>query len=377
MGLITEEVEVTLSPRNIKHFENLGYKIPRRKDKWGVLTTPKGTTIIVNVKHLQKGSCILVDVKCDCCNKELKNITWYAYLKCVKDEGKYYCIKCSHQLSGIENHKQTKLKNSKSFEQWCIQQNNLDILDYWDAELNNCLPSEILYTTHKKYYFKCPRGLHRSELKLISSFTKGNNLIKCNQCNSIAQYGLDNLGKDFIEKYWSYKNIINPWECAPYSKKETWWKCPDGIHEDYPRLISNSNIYDFRCPGCQFSKGEKRINNYLIDNQITYIPQKEFEGLVGLKGGLLSYDSYLPNYNLLVEYQGEQHERYIPGFHKSKKDFLKQVEHDKRKKEYAQSNNIKLLEIWYWDYENIGSILSKELNLTNSTYPTYLSEDVM
>ena len=25
--------------------------------------------------------------------------------------------------------------------------------------------------------------------------------------------------------------------------------------------------------------------------------------------------------NLLIEYQGEQHEKYIPGFHKSKKDF--------------------------------------------------------
>jgi len=123
MGLITKEVEIVLSPRNIKHFESLGYEIPRRKDKWGKLTTPKGTIIIVNVKHLQDGSKVCIDVECDCCGTILKNIIWNAYLKCLKDDGKYYCNKCSYQLYGIENHRQTKLKNSKSFKQWCIENN--------------------------------------------------------------------------------------------------------------------------------------------------------------------------------------------------------------------------------------------------------------
>ena len=37
--------------------------------------------------------------------------------------------------------------------------------------------------------------------------------------------------------------------------------------------------------------------------------------------------------------------------------------HDKRKREYAKDHNIKLLEIWYWDYDNIEEILNKELDL--------------
>ena len=40
-----------------------------------------------------------------------------------------------------------------------------------------------------------------------------------------------------------------------------------------------------------------------------------------------------------------------------------QKEHDKRKRNYAKDNNIKLLEIWYWDFNNIENILIKELNL--------------
>lgn len=38
-----------------------------------------------------------------------------------------------------------------------------------------------------------------------------------------------------------------------------------------------------------------------------------------------------------------------------------QKEHDKKKKEYAESHNIELLEIWYWDFDNIEKILEKEL----------------
>ena len=92
-----------------------------------------------------------------------------------------------------------------------------------------------------------------------------------------------------------------------------------------------------------------------------YKPQKEYDGLLGLGNGNLSYDFYLPSYNLLIEYQGGQHEKYIKGFHKTKNDFIIQQEHDRRKKQYAEDNNIKLLPIWYWDFDNIEEILDKEL----------------
>ncbi len=98
------------------------------------------------------------------------------------------------------------------------------------------------------------------------------------------------------------------------------------------------------------------INKY---NKNYYIYQKEFDGLLGLKNGNLSYDFYIPKLNLLIEYQGEQHEKYIPGFHKSKKDFENQLKHDRRKCEYAKKHSINLLEIWYYDFYNIKEILEK------------------
>ena len=42
MGLITKEVEVTLGVKNVKFYEDLGYEIPKKKNKWGKVTIPRG-----------------------------------------------------------------------------------------------------------------------------------------------------------------------------------------------------------------------------------------------------------------------------------------------------------------------------------------------
>ena len=107
---------------------------------------------------------------------------------------------------------------------------------------------------------------------------------------------------------------------------------------------------------------EKHTKQVLQKYNVKYIPQKEYKGLVGTKGGNLSYDFYLPDYNLLIECQGIQHEKWMEGWI-TKEGFEKQLEHDKRKREYAKQHNIKLLEIWYYDMDNIEDILIKELNL--------------
>lgn len=116
-----------------------------------------------------------------------------------------------------------------------------------------------------------------------------------------------------------------------------------------------------KCLNCTSSKGEQKIKDWLNNNKFSFISQKKFFGLVGLNGGNLSYDFYLPNNNLLIEYQGQQHEKYIKGLHNFKKDFEKQKEHDKRKREYAKFHNIDLLEIRYWDFDNIEEILQDKI----------------
>ena len=115
------------------------------------------------------------------------------------------------------------------------------------------------------------------------------------------------------------------------------------------------------CSHCSSSKGETKISKYLDNNNIVYIQQQKYDGLVGVNGGKLSYDFYLPQYNLLIEFQGEQHIK-AREFFGGEEQLKIQQEHDRRKREYAEKNNINLLEIWYYDINNIESILLQTIN---------------
>ena len=115
------------------------------------------------------------------------------------------------------------------------------------------------------------------------------------------------------------------------------------------------------CPNCRKSKGEEVITHFLQQNAIDFVPQKRYDDLLGVGGRKLSYDFYLPNYNLLIEYQGKQHEEAIDWFGGQKR-FDIQQEHDKRKYNYAHLHNIEFLVLWYYDYNNIVTILQNKLN---------------
>lgn len=233
-----------------------------------------------------------------------------------------------------------------------------------DVECNNCGKriKHVKWQNYKRYvredgkYYcnDCAFKLYGIEKMKLS---------KLKNSTSFAQWGIDHLGKDFLEKYWDYEKNknIDPWEITYGTNKKVWMKCLNRNHQNYYTRCSHFTD-GHRCPKCNNSKGEERINLFLINNNINYEPQKTFNGLLGLGNGLLSYDFYLSEpYNLLIEYQGEQHERYWKGIHQSRKDFEKQLEHDKRKRNYAQDNNINLLEIWYYDYDNIEQILDNYL----------------
>ena len=69
MGLLTKEVEVNITSRNVEYFENLGYTIPRVYDKGKhKYIFKKGTTIIVKVSDLRKNSMRNVNIECDNCH---------------------------------------------------------------------------------------------------------------------------------------------------------------------------------------------------------------------------------------------------------------------------------------------------------------------
>jgi len=76
----------------------------------------------------------------------------------------------------------------------------------------------------------------------------------------------------------------------------------------------------------------------------------------------LELDCYNPELNLAVEYNGQQHYKFIPFFHKNKEAFQNQKYRDELKRRMCKENMITLIEIPYTvKTENIKKNLIQEL----------------
>lgn len=126
----------------------------------------------------------------------------------------------------------------------------------------------------------------------------------------------------------------------------------------------NKHLMGEGCPLCKNSIGENIIERYLTENNIYHIRQYKVELDYKLfSRNKLRIDFYLPTYKMFIEFNGGQHYIYIPMFHKTEEDFQKQVERDKRLKQYCKDNKIKLIVIKYNQIDKIEEILNKKLKV--------------
>lgn len=115
------------------------------------------------------------------------------------------------------------------------------------------------------------------------------------------------------------------------------------------------------------SKGEDKIICLLCAANIKFEREKTF---TDLRGGKFRYDFYLPLYNILIEVDGEQHFKQVKVFQKTRSDFLKSQERDRRKNSYCLANKISLYRIPYWEIDNIKTLedIFKEKFLVRSKW---------
>jgi hypothetical protein len=354
MSILEKEVFVTLSNKTIKHYQNAGYDIPKKKDKWGKLTVSYGTKIMVNIKDLTKGSNIKLTKICDDCGEIVTDQLYQSILKCRKNgDGKDRCEKCGKIYSGFKRKKNIKYENSLEF--YAIKNNKEYLLKEFSSK-NEKKPFEIFKSSRDIYFWICQECGSEYDLAVCRRTTSEEN---CPYCRGLRVNNTNSFGNTYPKQSdeWNYERNgdLTPFDITSRSSKKVWWICSEN-HEWKSRIADRK--YN-GCPFCNQSKGEDKIAKWLINNNIRFITQKEFIDLVGLGGGNLSYDFYLPKLNLLIEYQGEFHDGNGRDF--TKINLKKQQEHDRRKRDYAKSHNINLLEIWYWDFDNVENILLNKL----------------
>lgn len=134
--------------------------------------------------------------------------------------------------------------------------------------------------------------------------------------------------------------------------------CP--IHGVFNQRVS-SHLLGNGCPTCNDSKGERVIFDYLKRNNIGFISQYKIPNeYLFCDNKMLYVDFYIPNKNIFIEYNGEQH--YSPYKHfGGVTRYKKQKARDESLRQYCIKHNINLIEISYKDFDKIELILNNEI----------------
>ena len=164
--------------------------------------------------------------------------------------------------------------------------------------------------------------------------------------------------KEFIKKankchnnFYNYSKVVykNAKEkiCIICPKHGEFWQSP------------NNHLSGDGCPECNKSKLENKMKSFLLENKINFLEQKTFEWLIYKEN--MRLDFYLPDYNIAIECQGEQHFKPVNFGGNTEEEAFQQFriiqDRDKKKKELCKSNNVKLL--YYSDIKYEENIFTK------------------
>lgn len=177
-----------------------------------------------------------IRIKCPYCSMEY-DIRMDGFLTGNKSSCKYCCNKYENSFA---YHIQIELGEALN--------------EYWDWEKNTVNPYCISKYSHLKVWIKCTnpdvsyinkipyKNYHKSYEVSVASFSNGTRCPYCNSfashkthhMDSFAHYHIINTDTDFLEKYWSNKNTLDPWELSHNSSNHVWIICQENeYHGDY------------------------------------------------------------------------------------------------------------------------------------------------
>ena len=157
---------------------------------------------------------------------------------------------------------------------------------------------------------------------------------------------IEKARKIHVDKY-DYSKVkyinVNTKVCIICPKHGEFWQRPDH------HLTSKCG-----CPLCQEKHLEKEINDMLIKKNISFEREKTFDWLINPITNYNQYlDFYLPEYNVAIECQGEQHFE-MRNFFGGDVEFSKTKQRDLNKLKKCEENNITILYFGNEKYKNLS-----------------------
>lgn len=244
------------------------------------------------------------------------------------------CLEC-HNIS-LSN----KMKHDYNYVKKYIEDENYKLLSN-------------TYTSNKhKLKLMCPKG-HIFEMT-FDSFKRG---CRCTKCYDLTRGNYARLSHDYVKTYIESKGYKLLSNVYVNNSSKLLMECPD---KHVFKMSFGKFQQGQRCPKCiNKSAGENRIREFLSKNNINF--KREFRFDDCRCRNTLPFDFYLLDFNVLIEFDGVQHFEIIDYFG-GLDAFIKLKIRDTIKNIYCDKNDIKLIRIPYWEFDNIEKILDTEIN---------------
>lgn len=250
------------------------------------------------------------------------------------------------------------------------------LFEITEADFEIKLPEGSLWTIDKAYKvvgMTSPKRVDIScvcgkKMKMYQVWALENGRLSCISCGKRTT--------DFDAFYQSvadegYKIVKDFQDTRPTGMSRIILQCTDKTHQPYSTYQNNWMSGGRRCPACSMRHvGEQKTREFLRSKGIPYEYRVCFDGLLGLGNGQLSYDFMieLNGENILLEIDGIGHFAPTPyggrDMDTSEQAYLQQIEHDRRKDDFAVQNGFRLVRIQNInsDYDFILNSLEAILN---------------
>lgn len=188
----------------------------------------------------------------------------------------------------------------------------------------------------------CPK--HGAFFQTPDKHLHGNGCPKCIGRNRTTEEAIKDIENMYPNMYdlSKFKYINSTTNGKICCKKHNYW-----FEDNYHKLMTSTNR---RCCAKEWQSNPNLYIKEMLDKyKIKNFTEYSFDDCKNINK--LLFDFYLPDYNIVIEYQGEWHYNdYI-------NNLKIQQKRDQIKRDYCKEKGIKEIEIPYWDFDKIESII--------------------
>lgn len=247
-----------------------------------------------------------------------------------------------------------------------------ELVNEYCKNVNSEFRSDIWVMSDTKYTFACV-NCGEDIIKSFTKFKEGQNT--CEKCyRERIKLKMSKSNEEYLEEL-RFNNIdIVPLEEYQGGDTPIKHRCPKCLSEDWTPTPTNIiSGHSNSCMGCRSSRGEDVISNYLNLRNIRYVKEYKFKDLKSSKNYYLRFDFAVFDglsevIVIIIEYDGLHHYEpihYSRDISKNISSFERTKYNDAVKNQYCKDNNIPLLRIPYWEFENIEDLLNSNEIIKN------------